>query len=138
MTAQLLREAAALMRSRAEAVFSDAASRDPWTATEAEGGNRDVRRTLGTFSLVHDGTSEVALVRGFSDERTATAEHIASWHPAVALAVAGWLDTAGADLWAHGPLCECGSGCLDCDDDLWQPHVRRALAVARAYLGRDT
>lgn len=54
----------------------------------------------------------------------------------VAEAVADWLDTAGADLWAHGPLCECGSGCLDCDDDVWQPHVRRALAVARAYLSR--
>jgi hypothetical protein len=53
------------------------------------------------------------------------------------LSVADWLDTAGADLWAHGPLCECGSGCYDCDNDLWQPHVRRALAVARAYLGES-
>lgn len=53
------------------------------------------------------------------------------------LSVADWLDTAGADLWAHGPLCECFSGCHDCDDDVWQPHVRRALAVARAYLGES-
>lgn len=51
------------------------------------------------------------------------------------LAVADWLDTAGADLWAYGPLCECGSGCHECDDAIWQPHVRRALAVARAYIG---
>lgn len=50
------------------------------------------------------------------------------------LAVADWLDTAGADLWAHGPL-HCDNGCMECDDDLWAPHARRALAVARAYLG---
>ena len=51
----------------------------------------------------------------------------------VALAVAAWLDTAGADLWAHGPLC-CAGGCDECDDFMWQPHVRHALAVAHAYL----
>lgn len=50
--------------------------------------------------------------------------------------LADWLHTAGADLWAHGPLCECGDVCDACDDSLWQRHVRRALAVARAYLGR--
>lgn len=48
-------------------------------------------------------------------------------------AMADWLDTAGADLWAHGPLC-CADGCFECDDNLWAPHVRRALAVSRAYL----
>ena len=66
------------------------------------------------------------------------AEHIASWHPAVALAVAGWLDTAGADIWAHGPLCECGTSCDACDDNPWEPHARAALAVARAYLGESS
>lgn len=66
------------------------------------------------------------------------AVHIASWHPAVALAVADWLDTAGADLWAHGPLCcEAEYGCDECDGILWMQHVRRALTVARAYLGSD-
>lgn len=60
-----------------------------------------------------------------------------AWHRErdLHLAVADWLDTAGADLWAHGPLCGCARGCHDCDDDMWQPHVRRALAVADAYLG---
>lgn len=48
-------------------------------------------------------------------------------------AIAAWIDTAAADLWAHGPLC-CAEGCMDCDDDLWAPHVRRALAASRAYL----
>lgn len=54
------------------------------------------------------------------------------WH-----AVANWLDTAGADLWAYGPLC-CDDGCMECDDDLWRPHVRRAFAVARVYLGESS
>jgi len=47
-----------------------------------------------------------------------------------ARALASWLNTAAADLWAHGPLC-CADGCDRCDDALWMPHVRRALAVAR-------
>lgn len=51
------------------------------------------------------------------------------------LPVADWITTAGADLWAYGPLpCACSDGCYECDDLLWAPHVRRALAVARAYL----
>lgn len=51
-------------------------------------------------------------------------------------AVADSLDTAGADLWAHGPLCcEGEHGCNECDGILWMQHVRRALAVARAYRG---
>jgi hypothetical protein len=64
-------------------------------------------------------------------------DHCAAWHPDAALAVADWLDAAGADLWAHGPLC-CADGCMECDDDLWAPHVRRALAVARAFLGSES
>ena len=48
--------------------------------------------------------------------------HIASWHPAVALAVADWLEVtaenvARASLYARG---------IDCE---------KALTVARAYLG---
>ena len=67
--------------------------------------------------------------------RLPRSDYFSTVTPAVALAVADWLDTAGADLWAHGPLCECRSGCYECDDIAWQPHVRRALAVADAYLG---
>lgn len=62
-------------------------------------------------------------------------EHIASWDPIVALAVADVLHQAAMDLWAHGPLCICTTGCDACDDNLWEPHVRNALALARAYLG---
>lgn len=67
----------------------------------------------------------------------AAAALIAACDPPFLRAVGEWLDTAGADLWAHGPLCDCGSGCHECDDSLWQPHVRRALAVARALLGES-
>jgi hypothetical protein len=52
----------------------------------------------------------------FQMDTSSTAEHIASWHPAVALAVADWLEaTVLTD--ANAPF---------------------ALAVARAYLGSDT
>lgn len=110
MSAETLRRAAALMRERAEGTYlaTDSGDLADWH-TPAD--------LVGMFEEEGDG------------------DYIASWHPAVALAVADWLDAAGADLWAHGPLCECGSGCHACDDDAWQPHVRRALAVARAYLG---
>lgn len=68
------------------------------------------------------------------------AEYIASWCPAVALAVAAWLDVAGADLWAHGipDGCESCGGCETCDDDPWAGHIRSALTVARAYLGEQS
>lgn len=48
--------------------------------------------------------------------------------------LAAWLHTAGADLWAFGPL-HCEDGCGECDDHLWMPHVRHALRFARTYLG---
>jgi hypothetical protein len=65
-------------------------------------------------------------------------DYIATMHPGVGLALADWLDTAGADIWAHGPLCECGTGCDACDDNLWEPHARAALVVARLILGESS
>ena len=55
--------------------------------------------------------------------------------PGVALALAAWLDVAGADEWAHGP--HCLTPCDDCDDDPRASHIRSALAVADAILGGD-
>lgn len=121
MTAEVLREAAALMRERAGLVFSEARSLDPWKVTEAEGGNQSERRTLGTFGLIHDGRSEVAIVRGFSGERDPVSAHIASWHPAVALSVADWLDYTAS----YVPTGKRG----------WTDAMTHALAVATAYLG---
>ena len=54
--------------------------------------------------------------------------HIASWHPAVALAVADWLD-AVAEAW---PISEPDYGLSVRAEAVGH---RQALAVARAYLG---
>lgn len=51
-----------------------------------------------------------------------------------ARALADWFEAAAGDLWAYGPLCGCGSGCAACDDSIWQPHVRSALALAALIL----
>lgn len=50
-----------------------------------------------------------------------TAAHIASWHPAAALAVADWLDACALVM-----------------DVAPSSHKGNALAVARTYLGRDS
>lgn len=121
MSADILRRAAALMRERA-----GAATQGAWRFETAPNG----------FSPMVIGGG-MAVADTFDKPHLSDAKHIASWHPTVALAVADWLDTAGADIWAHGPLCECGTGCDACDDNLWEPHARAALVVARTYLGLD-
>lgn len=50
-------------------------------------------------------------------------------------AIADWLDLSASDAWAWGPMCPCGDVCDDCDDNSWEHHARKALVVARAYLG---
>ena len=108
MSAAILRRAASLMRERAE-VLSFCA---PWSAIPA----RD-----GLPAGVVGGQRVIADL----DERTDAAVHIASWHPAVALAVADWLDAEAESHRADvvGPY---PSGCC---------RMSQALAVARTYLG---
>ena len=102
MSADLLREAAALMRERAEL-----APPSPWKA--------DVRSNGRAWLDVGDEPHAWGM-HGWP----AAAAHVASWHPAVALAVADWLMVAVRLL------------------PLLPPGIRdKALAVARAYLGRD-
>lgn len=48
--------------------------------------------------------------------------------------LADWIRVSAMDLWAHGPLCECGSVCDECDDSLWERHTRQALIYAKFYL----
>ncbi len=98
--AETLRAAARLMRERAQA-----ATPGPWIVA---GLHRQ-----GVASTAHHGGTTGVVGLGYTQEIDAT--HIASWHPAVALAVADWLDEEAA--WT-------GQG-----DD------KHALAVARAYLG---
>jgi hypothetical protein len=90
VSAEILREAAALMRERA--THPDI-SASPWAASP--------------HGDVHDG----GYLWVCDSQSGETAEHIASWHPAVALAVADMLEDTSR---------------------------RKALAVARAYLGRDS
>jgi len=130
MSAETLREAAALMRERAE------------VATEFGHGWRiGEHESLGLCEVWADhgaggwNASMVAttLTRLNPDPRLeahADAEHIASWHPVVALAVADWLEKTAAE---H----ESDSGNPRVDDFFaafdTAPDIA-ALAVARAYL----
>lgn len=107
--ADVLRRAAVLMRSRAEA-----ASTGPYIAAEQVHdqwyGLQTPFAAIGNVFDCHD------------------AAHIASWHPAVALAVADWLDDAAENV-ALSPA-------LGFDMRI---HIATnyALAVARAYLGES-
>jgi len=109
MSADLLREAAALMRARAEA-----ATPGPWgyvskwtTATTAL---TRITKKGATVAEVRDGGDGIM-----------TLHHLSYWHPAVALAVADWLDNVSEHAERY-------------NDGL----TRDALAVARAYLGRPS
>lgn len=108
--ADLLRRAAALMRERAEAATWTAA---PWGVDE-----------IGAVWAQEADGQPIPISSRSTD---ADAEHIASWHPAVALAVADWLDAEAeshrADLVGPFPSACC--------------RMSQALAVARAYLGSD-
>ena len=103
MSADLLRRAAALMRERAERAEASGDG-EPWFPAD-----------------------ELHGLIGAGSRNTADAEHIASWHPAVALAVADWLESTANDVeHVHTPVY-----------NLTSTTVARALAVARAYLGSD-
>jgi len=107
--AEILREAAALMRSRAEA-----ASKGPWTAVDA----------ANATAIWREGSANPGWPLVFDPELTMEdAEHIASWHPAVALAVANWLEATADEVDMLG-------GFSDAD--------AAGLTFARAYLGRPS
>lgn len=115
MSAEVLREAAALMRERAEA-----ARTGRWIADGAvvhADWDSEPRPVAQMFGSIHEGNLR-------------NAEHVASWDPAAALAVADWLE-ATAEAW---PI----------SDPAYETSVRaealghrQAVTVARAYLGTD-
>jgi hypothetical protein len=112
VSAQELRDAAALMRERAEA-----ATASEWFPIQAPG-----RTVSDDGDWIVDSVPAFVCSTHIWDERgKADAEHIAAWHPAVALAVADWLESYAdrLDVLGHG----IGS------------NMGQALAVARAYLG---
>lgn len=111
MSAEILRRAAALMRDRAEAAGTE------WPWYEAA----DMAEAVEPFA---DGYSEPA----------ADGAHIASWRPAVALAVSKLLDDT-AETWE---MCDADAGFRRGAYTVVVGYTREyALAVARAYLGDD-
>lgn len=115
MSAETLRKAASLMRPRAEVVPANS----PWGVSSSRTSHRVVDRSRpGIAMAVAD-----VFPSGGSEHQRQMAEHIASWHPAVALAVADWLEATAARM------------------DLKHNHgwrgSRQALAVARAFLGES-
>ncbi len=110
MTADTLRRAAASMRERAEA--ATAGPWESWQDAHAQAIVSEVGRR--SFGVVAEPS------RGPSDYGEANAGHIASWHPAVALAVADWLDAESKRAADYASSARAA-----------------ALAVARAYLGES-
>ena len=122
MSADILREAAALMRSRAGSVEA-AAVPTPWRALpRLDSENFGWVVASGVVDADYDNTVAVCSF----DFEGGTSQHIASWHPAVALAVADWLDRV-ASMW------DTTSGFPPFD-----VLAVDALYVANTYLGADS
>ena len=114
MSAETLRRAAALMRERAEA-----ACPSPWRLGEhSELGPYEVWGNDDRWNASEVATTLTRLNRNGTPSAAPNAAHIASWHPAVALTVASWLD-----------------GTADEFEDECPSTYGDALTVARAYLG---
>lgn len=118
MSAELLRRAVAEMRKRAEA-----ATPGPWGIDERSG--RDVTDQWWYEVGVSMPDTRGALILGDNEDDGATAKHVASWHPIVALAVADLLEELAA--MSDGEAPDFWGGAWPAD----------ALAVARAYLGEQ-
>lgn len=139
MTTDLLRHTAALMRERANDVWDY--HKSPWHTTPGPAGWAVVR-SIGVIDDTFNGESGVQHdTYVFQMDTPGTAEHIASWHPAVALAVADWLDHE-ADRHArglHGIEAAEAAGASERTLASLRVAAERAvapaLAVARAYLG---
>lgn len=112
MSAAELRETARLMRERAEA-----ATPGPWS-------NEFGDHLVWPSEKGPAASDPIAAIGPAHEE---SAEHIASWHPDVALAVAYLLDAA-----AEGACCD---ECMA--DPSADPLRTAALDVARAYRGQS-
>lgn len=112
MSAETLRKAARLMRERAEATTPDA----DWT----EG-----HYWIADYDMYGNPVqTEIGGMGGAGD-----AAHYSSWHPAVALAVADWLDLMAADYapyWAEPYAAP------------FVPVIEKAYQIARTYLGESS
>lgn len=128
MSATILQQAAAILRTRAEN-----ATPDPWQWVRNDwlaGGERAWDDVIAPGPV-----SCSAYCYGGISRLDATPEnraYLTLAAPELGIAIADWLDAAAADEWAHGPRCL--TPCEDCDDDPRAAHVRRALAVATVVL----
>ena len=113
--AEILRRAAALMRERAQAA-TEGPSEHPLPNEVTFGYHQDGSRHTATWIATTDAGDEIG-----EDGENANADHIASWHPVVALAVADLLDKFA---WM-GEMDEDLLGRVGCDE---------VIALARAYL----
>lgn len=146
MSADVLRKAAALMRERADLPYVKGA----WETT-----GRYVRRVSKSPRIVPPAhaSADAQLYDADRERETneAIAQYIASWHPAVALAVADLLDLAATHEKCAGDDCGQGYGpggrygdidpsCSVCGtpDEYAEPwpceYVKRGVALATAYL----
>lgn len=136
MSAQRLRDAAKVLRERAEA-----ATPGPWRAMEYDNypGDEGVA-LLGSASTV-TGSHMIGYFHvGEQAQMEADGAIAATMHPGVALVLADWLDVAGADHFAFGdPVHHAADHepCWDCDDDPRAPHMRTSLRVADLILGAE-
>ena len=117
---EVIRRAIVLMRSRAEAA-TDGGPRWETAPDEMHGPSR---------SVIYPADSDSAVAFAGSDD----AEHIAAWHPAVALAVADWLE--------HQAVADEFHERQDADNEFADGYTPRAgtiraLVVAKAYFGED-
>lgn len=121
MSAETLRRAASLMRERAEKATPDVCPE--WTRSAV----RHIARNC-EIECWHDGEGDPHDGEEVGWDRYNDAPHIASWHPAVALAVADWLDGLSIEV----------GGAFDPERyaDV-NPNARKGIAVARAYLGEQ-
>lgn len=117
MSAETLRRAAALMRARAE------------KASPGRYGFTSKWTTPTTMlTRITQAGRAVAEARGPGDSLY-DLHHLSYWHPAVALAVADWLDAQADDL---DSFVDGQEGWVT---DKWKAANTAALAVAAAYLG---
>lgn len=119
MSADMLRRAASLIRERAHA-----ATPGPWEPYQ------NIHAETAACEVGRGGFGVVALpATGRSDYGKSNIEHIAAWHPAVALSVADMLDHAAARAETKVRL----GG----DSTAVWSHEKDALAIARTYLGEN-
>ena len=114
---ETIRRAAASMRERAGAATNGGHG---WRVADLPGANEVwADRDAAGYDAFMVATTATRLNPNPGTPGHADATHIASWHPAVALAVADWLDREAV---LHDAL----GGAMP-----------QALAVARAYLGES-